>query len=263
MGFRSIVILALVAAALAEEAPKGSKLFKRQADFDTDAELMMEESIPRQRVTNTLSNADLQQEHYYQSMQQQQQQQVQSSPQFLSQQFTGQSPFEVRSAQRPIQSNVQRFNYNPSVVNNVVSNKPANSQLLRVTVAKQPILARLPDNATLIRPYIDDSFDCQGRKYGYYADVANECQVFHVCVPLKEIHAADAAVARVPDVTYHFSFICNKYTIFSQDSLTCAWTKEALPCSEAESFRQQHDYEWFKIPAKKQSPGGNIYYPTP
>merc|ERR1719431_72740 len=35
-----------------------------------------------------------------------------------------------------------------------------------------------------IRENIVDKFTCEGRAYGYYADVANDCQLFHVCYPV-------------------------------------------------------------------------------
>ncbi len=35
----------------------------------------------------------------------------------------------------------------------------------------------LPNNAKSIRENLVDEFKCDGRPYGYYADVANECQV--------------------------------------------------------------------------------------
>ena len=28
-------------------------------------------------------------------------------------------------------------------------------------------------------------FSCEDRQYGYYADVANDCKVFHICVPIE------------------------------------------------------------------------------
>lgn len=42
----------------------------------------------------------------------------------------------------------------------------------------------LPSNATSIRSDITDNFSCAGRPYGYYADVENDCQIFHVCLPV-------------------------------------------------------------------------------
>ena len=34
----------------------------------------------------------------------------------------------------------------------------------------------------LIQPLVRE-FSCEGRDYGYYADIANNCQVFHICWP--------------------------------------------------------------------------------
>ena len=31
---------------------------------------------------------------------------------------------------------------------------------------------------------LDSSFSCDGRQYGYFADVYNDCQLFHVCMPI-------------------------------------------------------------------------------
>jgi len=75
----------------------------------------------------------------------------------------------------------------------------------------------------------DRSFDCDGRPYGYYADVANDCRVFHICNPI-----ADDAGEIV--ATHQYSFICGNQTVFSQDSLTCAHPEDAFPCEEAESY---------------------------
>lgn len=66
----------------------------------------------------------------------------------------------------------------------------------------------LPSNATSIRPDITDNFTCKDKIYGYYADVENECQVFHVCLPVT-----------YPDgkaKTFRWSFVCPEETIFSQ-----------------------------------------------
>lgn len=61
----------------------------------------------------------------------------------------------------------------------------------------------LPDNATLIREDIVDTFSCRDRIYGYYADMENECQVFHVCLPQTK-----SAI--------RWSFICPAETVFNQ-----------------------------------------------
>jgi len=150
--------------------------------------------------------------------------------------------------------------FDPTNLDSVIRNSPANSQLIRAGVVSGagllPILDRLPDNATLIRSNIVDTFSCAGRSFDYYADVENDCQVFHICAPQKEIFKDDPAVASVPDVTYHYSFICNSFTIFSQDTRTCAWSKEALPCSEAERYLSITDSEWFKTTTTTPAPLG-------
>jgi len=75
----------------------------------------------------------------------------------------------------------------------------------------------------------DRSFDCDGRPYGYYADVANDCRIFHVCNPLED----DAG--EVVE-TQQYSFFCGNQTVFSQDSLTCAHEGDSFPCEESESL---------------------------
>ncbi len=40
----------------------------------------------------------------------------------------------------------------------------------------------IPHNdSPFLPPPLVDVFSCDGRPYGYYADVANECQIFHIC----------------------------------------------------------------------------------
>ena len=47
----------------------------------------------------------------------------------------------------------------------------------------------------------DLSFSCEGREYGYYADPATNCQVFHICLG---------------DGDIKWSFLCPNQTIFNQ-----------------------------------------------
>ena len=37
----------------------------------------------------------------------------------------------------------------------------------------------------LTNPYVD-SFSCEGQAYGYYADVDNACEIFHICLPIQD-----------------------------------------------------------------------------
>jgi hypothetical protein len=43
----------------------------------------------------------------------------------------------------------------------------------------------LPDGvADILQFPIRSTFDCTNRPYGYYADVDNDCKIFHVCYPV-------------------------------------------------------------------------------
>lgn len=66
----------------------------------------------------------------------------------------------------------------------------------------------LPSNATSIRSDITDTFSCAGRIYGYYADVDNDCQIFHVCLPVTYPDGREQE--------FRWSFICPEETTFSQ-----------------------------------------------
>lgn len=90
----------------------------------------------------------------------------------------------------------------------------------------------LPSNATSIRSEITDTFTCENRAYGYYADVENECQIFHVCLPVMN---ADERKER----TFRWSFICPEETVFSQVVFTCV-RMEDMPneCKDSEKYYQ-------------------------
>jgi hypothetical protein len=64
--------------------------------------------------------------------------------------------------------------------------------------------------------------------YGYYADIANECQVFHICQP---VTYADGETE-----TFKWSMICPEQTVFDQSTLVCAFPLDAIPCEESEAF---------------------------
>ncbi|GAB6024865.1 hypothetical protein CHUAL_009979 [Chamberlinius hualienensis] len=86
----------------------------------------------------------------------------------------------------------------------------------------------LPDGAGLIVGSIVGGFSCEGRIYGYYADVANRCQIFHVCVP--DVLPDGTTQTRI------YSFFCGNQTVFDQAQLVCAHALDATPCEQAESF---------------------------
>jgi len=90
---------------------------------------------------------------------------------------------------------------------------------------------------------VAEEFSCEARPYGYYADVANNCEVFHICLPYED------AGGNVIDYA-QWSFVCGNQTIFDQQTLTCNYPTDAFPCEEAETLfgavefgRVEDDYE--------------------
>lgn len=87
----------------------------------------------------------------------------------------------------------------------------------------------LPSNATSIRENITDSFSCQGKMYGYYADIENDCQIFHVCLPVVYSDGMEK--------NFRWSFICPEETVFSQEYFTCVREEDLnFDCSDSEYF---------------------------
>lgn len=87
-------------------------------------------------------------------------------------------------------------------------------------VKRQSLAYRFADGIDLIVPELRETFTCENRDYGYYADIDNNCQVFHVCVPPSQ----------------QFSFFCPNQTIFDQRLLVCQDEVFATPCREADQF---------------------------
>ncbi|XP_022655203.1 uncharacterized protein LOC111265182 [Varroa jacobsoni] len=77
------------------------------------------------------------------------------------------------------------------------------------------------------------TFQCPQR-YGYFADVDNDCKVYHVCNPVMN---AEGGIEEVQ----HFSFFCGNQTVFNQLTLTCAHPEEAVPCPNAPDFFYVND----------------------
>jgi len=88
----------------------------------------------------------------------------------------------------------------------------------------------LPSDSRSIRDQLVDEFSCEGRPYGYYADIANECQVFHICQP---VTYADGETE-----TFKWSMICPSQTVFDQSTLVCDFPVNAIPCEESEAFME-------------------------
>lgn len=88
----------------------------------------------------------------------------------------------------------------------------------------------LPMDAELILSApIAETFSCDGRPYGYYADVDNNCELYHVCLPLED------DLGNVVE-TAQWTFVCGNTTVFDQATLTCNYVEDSIPCAESESF---------------------------
>ncbi|KAJ2938384.1 hypothetical protein O0L34_g13308 [Tuta absoluta] len=108
----------------------------------------------------------------------------------------------------------------------------------------------LPANASSIRENIVDTFSCENRTYGYYADVDNECQVFHVCL------TSQTSSGR--NVTYRWSFICPNETIFNQEVLTCTRPRDSIDCEDSPMFYHLNmDIGKVNDTETQDSPGNN------
>lgn len=90
------------------------------------------------------------------------------------------------------------------------STTTSTTTIIPETTSIQQRLSRLslPSNATSIRSDISDNFSCTGKIYGYYADVDNDCQIFHVCLPV--------TYADGKEQLFRWSFICPEETTFNQ-----------------------------------------------
>jgi len=73
---------------------------------------------------------------------------------------------------------------------------------------------------------LDTSFTCEGLDYEFYADINNNCQVFHVCQPVEN------DLGQIESYN-QWSFICGNTTVFDQATLTCNYAKDAMPCQQS------------------------------
>lgn len=90
---------------------------------------------------------------------------------------------------------------------------------------------------------IISSFSCIGRYYGYYADVENDCTVFHVCNPTY-------TATGYPEVQ-QASFRCGPGSVFSQQKLTCVHPHQTEPCHTSPDFYSVNE-EFGKIQVRNK-----------
>merc|ERR1712002_35365 len=89
-------------------------------------------------------------------------------------------------------------------------------------------------NEILTSNYVD-TFSCEGQEYGYYADIDNNCEVFHVCLPVRDF---DNTVIK----TQKWSFACPNGTAFDQQDLVCNFKADAFPCDQSASLYGAVDF---------------------
>ncbi|XP_013793541.1 basic proline-rich protein-like, partial [Limulus polyphemus] len=100
----------------------------------------------------------------------------------------------------------------------------------------------LPSWASLLIYPIDITFSCFGRPYGFYADIKNQCKIYHVCKPVTD---AAGNVMRY----LRYSFVCPNQTVFDQRGLVCTHAHLAVQCSTS------HKYLYVNENFGKQNPG--------
>lgn len=88
---------------------------------------------------------------------------------------------------------------------------------------------------TLLYQPLDLGFSCAGQEYGYYADVANSCQVFHICLPIEDDAGSVIETAQ-------WSFICGNGTVFDQATLVCNYEQDSIPCQDSPSLYNTVDF---------------------
>lgn len=98
--------------------------------------------------------------------------------------------------------------------------------VLALAYASAQETLHLPAGAELIIGLVKTSFRCP-LQYGYYADVDNDCKIFHVCNPVPQIDRIKVE---------KYSFMCGNMTVFDQLSQTCMIPEYAIPCSSAADF---------------------------
>ncbi|XP_074596575.1 uncharacterized protein LOC141851703 [Brevipalpus obovatus] len=84
----------------------------------------------------------------------------------------------------------------------------------------------LPDGIEFYLGNIRTTFQCPGA--GYYADMDNNCQLFHVCIR-HDFPDGRSELAQ-------YSFACGNQTIFNQYSMTCSHEAESIPCQSSPDF---------------------------
>ncbi|KAI1297152.1 hypothetical protein HDE_04655 [Halotydeus destructor] len=77
------------------------------------------------------------------------------------------------------------------------------------------------------------SFDCSDKGEGYFADIGQECKVFHLCYAAPKLQDGKQHGPRATHDSITFN--CQDDTIFDQTVLACR-SKPSINCTESEKF---------------------------
>ncbi|KAH6929572.1 hypothetical protein HPB50_002780 [Hyalomma asiaticum] len=128
---------------------------------------------------------------------------------------------------------VRRLPYMPqdSVYRSPFGNKLLSSEVVMAGLGVRHIMAKhavTASNGQSVLEAPPSNFSCEGRQYGYYADVELDCEYFHVCT-VRAGHDGRRLFEK-------HSFRCDDGTFFDQEQFECRIPEEALPCSQAQAY---------------------------
>ncbi|CAN7982514.1 unnamed protein product [Ixodes hexagonus] len=116
-----------------------------------------------------------------------------------------------------------------SVFASHVGNKLLSSEVVLEGLGLERTMALHAVTASNGQPVLrapSSNFSCDGRMYGYYADVELQCRYFHVCTVKAGVDGKR--------VYEKHSFVCpDEDSYFDQLEYECVWHGNASPCSEA------------------------------
>ncbi|QQP52928.1 Uncharacterized protein FKW44_005226, partial [Caligus rogercresseyi] len=107
-----------------------------------------------------------------------------------------------------------------------------------------PVTETPTDTTLMLTTTANTSFTCDGNPYGYYADVDNNCQIFHICLPIEDDlgQVIQTAQCNNSPSTPIASAHNNPYPDLQLP-------EDSFPCSEAPSLYGA--VEFGRIPEKK------------
>ena len=76
--------------------------------------------------------------------------------------------------------------------------------LLLLSVSFTDSAFELPSGADeILKDPLNKDFSCDDRPYGYYADTNNNCQLFHICLPIEN---AEGEVGQKNECQFYTAF---------------------------------------------------------